>query len=201
MGQRERKIKTASPTRTVSNEFYSRVKALLDKKVNVESRERERERDSSSIVSRWQKEKEKKIATRLSSFSSLSTSRYLAVVLSRVRLIDPALPSLQQLGRPRSSSNERRRGARGAALGRLGDDVVVVATSAQCVAASVEAHRVVGLPDAPAQCLDFSRLSRSSQLGSASLRVGHPDNQKADEQTSPAAMMIADHRATPSSTL
>lgn len=116
MGQRERKIKTASPTRTVSNEFYSRVKALLDKKVNVESRERERERDSSSIVSRWQKEKEKKIATRLSSFSSLSTSRYLAVVLSRVRLIDPALPSLQQLGRPRSSSNgEEERSKRGSA--------------------------------------------------------------------------------------
>lgn len=53
-------------------------------------------------------------------------------------------------------------------LGRLGDDVVVVATSAQCVAASVEAHRVVGLPDATiAQCPDFSRLSRSSRLGSA----------------------------------
>lgn len=80
------------------------------------ARERERERDSSSIVSRWQKEKEKKIATRLSSFSSLSTSRYLAV-LALACSIDRSRPPLPPTTRSPSFlvQREEERSKRGSA--------------------------------------------------------------------------------------
>lgn len=63
-------------------------------------------------------------------------------VVAPVRLIETPFSSSSSFSSSsiREEKSERSRG-------RLGDDVVVVATSAQCVAALRVPHRVVGLPD------------------------------------------------------
>ena len=75
-----------------------------------------------------------------STFRYLAGQRTRAGSINRSTLLSSFFSSSFASSFIREEKSERSRG-------RLGDDVVVVATSAQCVAVLEEPHRVVGLPD------------------------------------------------------